>query len=1574
MMNRTFIIISPYFSGFNKDDFYDWFHVKLVLILASFSPTMFNNATSDINCTNYHIVVRGMGKVFHAMPSHRQQGIADAMLGYMRKSASVINTPVCRQGIANDARWLEANLGPFSQYTTYPDLKSFNLSGVDVLDSLSMEQKADFLLEPNNLSNETLVKLVFTKVTMISSVEELGSFFDKFVHGYSDQNLTSINPKMRDTILNLTLTALGPKLGMLNAEGFKIWFQVYLPLFLPSVDASTLTVIPRNIPCNSYQNVIKGFNNVFTQLSVGQTQEIFMFTKDYLQEQSSSGLSCVESVNDDRHWLENNFGQFGVHASYMDFVTLNKNFSGVEVADLLTSSQLAQLAATPSQLNTKQDVTKVMAVINPGDFGAFFDTVSPAIEAHPDSYTDEVKSAFLQSVYDRAGLSSLAVSDKEFVLWLRLRLRPLLVNLSPTMVAPLSDIGTNRNCNSSQEIYTLLDTLYVTLSNNTRKEIYNNIVHLLQGQRALKCYTGGSFYIYLRNTFLSFGFPDLSTLLSLVPPEQQPELLSTISTSELQQLLSLPNVITNSSDVCTIFNNYNKMPAFLETEDVPDNVKKVTLPCVWPLALSSTDRSEANLWFTLRLRKYLKFLSKSLISVTEVQKASCFGFQKMVSVMGNNFTYNGSDFGEADVYTSIKDYLSTGSEVRCYNASDAALNSTSWFVNNIGQFVTFITLDDITNFVSTTQSKVFLEDQANLALFNNILIPGNVTNYYITQLFAFSPAFSPLRLPGLFLCSSEVPSMVYSSLNEHDAILILEKLNIFCNGTEDPEVSAALASNIKTFTSQTIAALGSASAGLTTSQITSVPGNVLVGSLSTLGSVSTWSLGQATTIIKTIIGSGFQINNGAKLESLGRLVVGVPSEAIEKITATELLGVSKSPTFVVNMLAAPTVVQQTFVKKIISLDTNPAQVLLNVPDAMATEIPPSLLVFSEETVNISVINKKSWTQDQAAMFFGTLATSDFDIEQLSPFLLQGFTCTSVQKMSKTKIQNLIHSCRPKSGRAKVQLQESQLTCMYNLLRGNLSQNFANYPSDMLLYFSNNDVSKENCRSYFSALGAADFSVASTVLNKDTLLLNEATTCLGIKGLNLSKDNVEVLGNMACTMDGSYIKNSDPLILEQLKKCKDFSDVQVAAMETLLLSGNTQYGNVSTWDEQTLVNLGPLPLYFTNKFWDQFQIKTKKRFLKTFMPSLRKEKRNKNQLKRLFKQVNTRMVKRGADCTTGNITQVTVNDDSFPFGYDLTQFDLCLDVPVLKDNLNDICDKVDDDGLQKVILRKLNQAYPSGVSDQDVQVLGSVSRVASLDDIAKWNITKVDTLAALMRADDGPWEAAKSKEIITKYLSTSGNSLGSTELKLIGSNLCSLPTSTLTTIPPESIRNGNPLNVASCSTEQKKVLYKASNTAFSSHRASPSTYYNLIKSTICGAPLADVVALSTQNISMDVDTFRSLDSTVIPVLTVTNVQGLMGNHLSDLKVFENDTVVQAWVNLQLQSDLDRLGIGLISNRTEPATTTTSSSSSSSSSTSSATAKTTQAATTSGVAEFRRSSTSTVLATLLITALQMLQRPT
>ncbi|KAF3844537.1 hypothetical protein F7725_007700 [Dissostichus mawsoni] len=762
-------------------------------------------------------------------------------------------------------------------------------------------------------------------------------------------------------------------------------------------------------------------------------------------------------------------------------------------------------------------------------------------------------------------------------------------------------------------------------------------------------------------------------------------------------------------------------------------------------------------------------------------------------------------------------------------------------------------------------------DQANLELFKNAAIPQTVIDYYILTLFEFNPTFNPLKVPGSFLCSPEVPSSAYSSAREADTIKILKELEKSCNGTEDSEVSAVLASNIETFTPETFSTLGSASSGLSNTKISSLSPTVMVSSLSTLGS----------------------INDGSRLESLGTLVAGVPSKTIENIPATELSSISQNTVFVNNMIAAPTVIQQIFVQKIISLDQSAASVVQNVPDAMATEIPSSLLVFSGP-VDISKINKKTWTGEQAAMFFESLGETDFDTEKLNPTVLQGFTCNTVRKMKKKRVRGLIRSCRPRKGRAKVKLEETQLTCMYNQLKGNLSQDFADYPSDMLIYLNIKDVQCANCRSYFTALGAADFTVASSVLNKDSGLFSEAQNCLGISGVKLSGGDVEVLGNMVCTLDSSYIEDSDSLILEKLKACKDLSASQVAAMEKLLL-------DVTTWNAKTLVDLGELPLYLTENFWGKFKSKTKKRFLKTFMPKQRKKKVKKSKLKKLFKHISARKTKRGAGCTVGNITQVTVSDNAFPFGYDLTQFDLCLDIPVLKDSLDSICQKVDDNDFQTVILRKLNEAYPSGVPEEQVQVLGSVSRVATLDDISKWTITKVDTLAALVKTEDGSWEAAKS--------------------------------------------------------------------------SNPTTYYNLIRPYLGGAPLTDVVELSKQNINMDLKTFQSLEPNVISKLTAMDVAALVGANLPDLKVFENATAVETWRNLLTQTELDTLGVGLTTIRATPTTAPPNPATvktTKGKATTAKTVKTTPVNATSGGAQLAKHPTSMFLAALLTAVLlQLLQ---
>lgn len=59
-----------------------------------------------------------------------------------------------------------------------------------------------------------------------------------------------------------------------------------------------------------------------------------------------------------------------------------------------------------------------------------------------------------------------------------------------------------------------------------------------------------------------------------------------------------------------------------------------------------------------------------------------------------------------------------------------------------------------------------------------------------------------------------------------------------------------------------------------------------------------------------------QISTGSSLLSLGTLVKGVQSDTISSIPSAELLTISHNPTFVINMLSAPLILQNVYVMKV----------------------------------------------------------------------------------------------------------------------------------------------------------------------------------------------------------------------------------------------------------------------------------------------------------------------------------------------------------------------------------------------------------------------------------------------------------------------------------------------------------------------------------------------------------------------------------------------------------------------------------------------------------------------------------
>ncbi|XP_061088876.1 uncharacterized protein LOC133122745 [Conger conger] len=1284
--------------------------------------------------------------------------------------------------------------------------------------------------------------------------------------------------------------------------------------FLPSVSREFLSCLStKNFSCLTYQAVVKILGEHFAEMDRHQQYMVYTdFVYKYLSQNDTSDPACISSSPDSADWLERNFGSFTGFASVKDFQRLYLGFSPMDALSHLTIHQLSEVASIPGQFNNPEDVNKLMGHVNASDLANFFDIVSPVIQAHENAYPSSVRSAMLQQVFDRGSLSDPSVSDAEILVWLQHRLSPLLANLSLSHVEPFFNIVKDKQCVTSQEAVKLLNAIHSTLQSNTQREVYVHILTSLKEPVPLHCYINGSFYLFVERSFLDFQFPNVTTFISLTPDSERSELLNSIPPSDLRDLLMRPNVVDNNEALCTIFDNYDHAPDFFETqEDIPDDVRRSILPCVWPLALSSENETEVDLWFEKRLKSYLTFLTKDLISSTETLNAKCLPFQKIVFVLGDKNVYNNSDFTEEDVYDTIKTYLSTGTKPKCYDATHPQLNSKAWFANYIGGFITFITLDDLLAFGTSEQLQVFSTNLDNLALFNHSSIPGNVSSHYTELIYLEDANFNPMLLPVDFRCVA--PGPAYSQLSSVQSMIILHSLNQSCSEL-DPSVSAALAGNFETVNSDVIAALGQESVGLSTGQITSVPPSDIVSSLTTLSSVTGWNQGQSIAIVKMLLKGNFAINSALQLLQLGSLVMGVSSKVIENIASNEILQTSQNPSFITNILAAPQIIQYTYVNKIISINSNPEILLENVPSAMTTEIPRTLLQFSTES--FEKVNKNKWKYEQAVLFFDTVATGFSDSNEISTTVLQGFSCTRVQTFSRKKVQRLIKACR----RRGVVLRETQLTCMYNYIKDFDTDSFLEYPPDMLLYFNYNAV-RSNCKAYFSEIGYADFSIFSdTLQKKKSTLFENAKSCLGITGTSINRENVEILGNMCCTLDGSFIENSDSLILEKLKKCRDLSEVQAESVQKTLMTGNTQYGHPSTWNLKTLKDLGILPLYMKSDFWRQFKMREKRRFFKYFMRARRTDKTERRKLKRFFREYRKSLrSKRAAEsnCSVGSITQAVISDDAFPAGYDEEQFSACLSATAVKHNLAGLDLKVNDDDYSKIIMDKLNQAYPTNIPEEVIQVMGSVSRAASVDEINNWNITKLDTLAALMVSDNGEWEPEKSKAILTKYLSIADNILGTEELNAIGGTyLCTLDTSVLKGIPSSSLGNANSLNLLNCTIEKKRVLFTTANQAFRTRSTISLTEYQLMEYALGGAPEDYIQRLAASNVSMDISTFIELDGDVINALMVENVKSLLGLNLGDLKTFEDHNVIAGWITKQYQSDLNSLGLNITGGKVDP----------------------------------------------------------
>ncbi|XP_078251653.1 uncharacterized protein LOC144591249 [Rhinoraja longicauda] len=274
---------------------------------------------------------------------------------------------------------------------------------------------------------------------------------------------------------------------------------------------------------------------------------------------------------------------------------------------------------------------------------------------------------------------------------------------------------------------------------------------------------------------------------------------------------------------------------------------------------------------------------------------------------------------------------------------------------------------------------------------------------------------------------------------------------------------------------------------------------------------------------------------------------------------------------------------------------------------------------------------------------------------------------------------------------------------------------------------------------------------------------------------------------------------------------------------------------------------------------------------------------------------------GEVCTEGVIGPEDISDLT-PAIYNAAQLDLCLSDAVLKDNILQLGSLAFDQTQLKVLKNRLLQIYSSGLPENQIQLLGNISIVFNATEISSWNITRVETLSALLRREQ---EIITVKVIITKYLQFNGV-LNAVSLKAVGGgNLCILDREQLVNIA--NLTDAGALEFSSCPQSVKNLLYDQAVLALSSEQNKPIPYYQLVKAYLGGAATDDLRFLAINEVNMEFAIFKNLNPEEVQNLTAQNIIDLLGFNLQALRDGVNETVVMLWVASNTEFEVRKLGL-------------------------------------------------------------------
>ncbi|XP_023807547.1 uncharacterized protein LOC105353719 [Oryzias latipes] len=505
-------------------------------------------------------------------------------------------------------------------------------------------------------------------------------------------NITFIkNSAVRDTILNVTLTALAPKFANFQPGSFKLWFQNYLVPVIASLNPVSLWVIPSNISCASYEAILSGLQQSLRylplDLSMSVRSSIESLQKTFTACSLPDSFKCKESPVDENLICAGTYGlpldqtvDIGNSSAALCNFTITEH--ACSSAEALTPRNVATLleCSLERQQTYPVEVWKLFFQ-RISDLDQALDTLStmnPTIKKSSPTLSNALEA--LGEVKVNKFSQAELLSQDSIASWFQNRLRLFLASPTTNFLTCLS--SNNFSCVTYQIVIKAFGTQKAVMDSGSQRAVFTHFIIPFLSRKDSSdpgCISSvGSGDNWLQANVGAFSeFAELKELLAINPNFSSLQYLSELTPSQVATLvlrlgssndtdtidqvferLDTGNALQNVDQFLTNLTLTGKIPVFQPA--VRDRIMNRTFIIIsQQLAHFSTD--DFYVWFNVKLTFILTSFTPEMLRIT-TSSINCISYRVVVSGLASVYTDMTRD-RQAEIAQILLDYLKTSAAV-----------------------------------------------------------------------------------------------------------------------------------------------------------------------------------------------------------------------------------------------------------------------------------------------------------------------------------------------------------------------------------------------------------------------------------------------------------------------------------------------------------------------------------------------------------------------------------------------------------------------------------------------------------------------------------------------------------------------------------------------------------------------------------------------------------------------------------------------------------------------------------------------------------------------------------------------